>query len=252
MNITNAHNLPEPIVAAIQNDPYDSQGSDLTVTGLISPPQIVELEKRHRGQIFVDVGDRLWATYGQLMHGLLERTVKSSPDIAKRYMSEERLFTQCRGWKISGQLDLYDRETETLFDYKFVGAYAVKMALQSGKVEWEQQLNCLRFLLWKARGILAKKIAIIGMVRDFSERVEKEGIRPVSTIEFPAWEIDAAARYIEERVALHQKARELPDGDLPPCTDEERWLRNGKYARCSRYCNAASVCAQWKSAAAPL
>lgn len=244
MSFTNIHDLPEPVVAAITNDPYDNQGSDLTVTSLISPPQVVELKRRHASVITEDVGDRLWAVYGQLMHGLLERSVKSSEEMTKRYISEQRIFATCRGWKISGQLDLYDRATNTLYDYKFVGAYAVKMAKQEGKVEWEQQLNCLRFLLWRAEGLIAKRVAIIGMVRDFSERVEKEGIKPVGVIDFPVWDMPDAARFIEDRVKIHQDARNMPDDRLPSCTDEERWYRNGKYARCARYCPAVTVCTQ--------
>ena len=32
---------------------------------------------------------------------------------------------------------------------------------------------------------------------------------------------------MRERVLIHKRAR---DGDLPECTDEERWLRGEKYA----------------------
>ena len=41
------------------------------------------------------------------------------------------------------------------------------------------------------------------------------------------WSPEEAEEFVKQRVSIHQKAR---DGDLPECTDEERWLRGEKYA----------------------
>lgn len=246
MRLINSLNLPEPIVAAVANDPYSDGGSDISVTRLISAPQIVELSRRYNEQLSEDVADRLWATYGQIMHGLLERAVKDNAKMAERYLSEQRMFAQVNGWKISGQLDLYDKETSTLYDYKFVGSYAVKMAKKEGKLEWEQQLNLLRWLLYKEHAVVAKNIAIIGMVRDYSEKLQKEGVSPVSVIDFPVWDIVQAQEWVYDRVKIHQDARNKMDSELPPCTDSERWYnpRTGQFNRCRRYCPAVSVCHQ--------
>lgn len=245
--LTNIYNLPEPVFEAVKSDAYDNQGSDITVTSLINPPQLVQLTKRHQDKIDEDVTERLWATYGQLMHGLLERSIKGKPEMEARYLTENRVFAKVNDWKVSGQFDLYDKQTETLYDYKFVGGYAVKMALKEGKDEWEQQLNLLRALFFMERGILAKKVAIVGLVRDFSYRNLAEGIFPVQTIDFKAWPLEDAQTYLFERVKLHQEAVKLPDGQLPMCSDEERWYRSGKYARCQQYCPARSVCLFGKS-----
>jgi len=244
--LTNKFELPEPIYEAIKNDPYDAGDSDITVTQLINPPQIVELSRRHKDTLEVDAMDRLWATYGQLMHVLLERAVKNNPAMQERYLTENRVYTIIRDWKVSGQFDLYDKKENFLYDYKFVGAYAVKMALSEGKKEWEQQLNLLRYLFYKNTGILAKRIADIGVVRDFTKRSLKDGVRPVSVIELPAWEVWEVEQFLEERVCLHQAARKNSDVELPSCNDEERWLRNGINVRCAEWCDVRNVCSQYK------
>jgi hypothetical protein len=62
------------------------------------------------------------------------------------------------------------------------------------------------------------------------------------------WRPEDAELYLEQRVALHQSAKDKPDDKLPPCTDEERWLdKTGKYRRCEEYCEAFPYCCQVKA-----
>jgi hypothetical protein len=243
--ISNKFNLPLPLLLAVQADPYDSEGSDVTVTGLLKPVQMWVLEKRHKDKIEIDVTERLWALYGQLMALLLERVVKSSPELANRYAVEQRCSIQVHGWKVSGAFDLYDRETMTLSDWKFVGAFAAKMAKAGKKDEWEQQLNILRWLYEGSHGPCADRLEIVCLLRDFSEKVEREdGLLPAETIEMPCNGLEATEMWVEDRVLTFQQALLLPDDKLPPCTNEERWYRNGVYKRCERYCPVRSICRQ--------
>ena len=73
MKITNVLNLPQPIVDAVQNDPYDSGESDISVTRLISPPRQVALANEHGRKLTEDCADRLFSLMGQAMHHILER-----------------------------------------------------------------------------------------------------------------------------------------------------------------------------------
>jgi hypothetical protein len=102
MKYTNEYNLPEPIVMAVINDPYDSGDSDITATTLIKPPQMVYLEKKHKDAIIVDVSARLWALYGQSVHGIAERAAQGN------CLVEERFYATVNGWKISAQIDLLE------------------------------------------------------------------------------------------------------------------------------------------------
>jgi hypothetical protein len=240
MKFENKWKLPQPIFEAITRDPYNSGGANITVTQLIRPPRPVQLMKRHEAKISEDISGRLWSMYGQLMHALLERAL---PADQIDYILERRLFTEVNSWRVSGQFDLYERATETLFDYKFVGAYAIKLALREGKPEWEQQLNSLAFLA-RRNGIPVKHLKIIGCARDYSERVEAEGMAPIETINFQCWPDEKAKKFVTDRVKMHQDAVALPDEKLPECSREERWAVNktNESKNCLRYCGARSVC----------
>jgi hypothetical protein len=237
--LTNKFGLPEPIYQAIKADPYNAGGANITVTQLIKPPRPVQLMKRHEDKITEDISGRLWATYGQFMHALLERGM---PAGQTEYILEKRLFSTFSNWLVSGQLDLYENATQTLFDYKFVGAYAIKLALREGRTEWEQQLNCLAELA-RRNNLPVKNIKIIACARDFSEKVEAEGLLPITTINFQLWSPEQAAAWIEGRVAIHQEASLIDDNKLPLCTRAERWENNkGENKNCLRYCSARTVC----------
>lgn len=239
MKLLNKFKLPEPIYQAILRDPYSSGGANITVTQLIKPPRPVQLLKRHEDKITEDASGRLWSTYGQLMHHLLERAL---PPGQTEYLLEKRLYTEVLNWQVSGQFDLYEKATKTLFDYKFVGAYAVKMALREGRDEWEQQLNSLAFLARK-NGMEVKTLKIIGCIRDYSEKIEAEGLAPIETITFPTWQDSAAEKFVTDRIQLHQSAALIPDKELPACTPSERWENSrGESKNCKRYCGARSVC----------
>ncbi len=90
--LTNLYTLPLPLYEAVKADPYDSQGSDITVTGLLKPIQMWVLERRHKDKLTIDLSEKLWSLYGQLMALLLERAVKASPALAKRFQVACRDF----------------------------------------------------------------------------------------------------------------------------------------------------------------
>jgi len=46
----------------------------------------------------------------------------------------------------------------------------------------------------------------------------------------PVWTTAQAMAYLEERIKLHTEAESLPDEQLPECTDQEKWERQGKVA----------------------
>ena len=105
VKITNKHGLPQALVNAVQNDPYDGGVADISVTRLIQPPQIgylargVELEE--------DVSERIWVLLGQAVHTILERAYQHSDALV-----EQRLYTECCGWTVSGKPDLLEEIEE--------------------------------------------------------------------------------------------------------------------------------------------
>ncbi len=218
MTVTNKLGLPEPIVNAIRGDPYDSQGSDITVTTLLKPPRAVALEKLHKAEIVEDAAERLWSLCGQIGHAILERG-------SKHELTERRLFTQIAGWKVSGQADLIP--PDVLIDYKFTTVWSCKDGL---KIEWLQQINMLRFLCVR-NGISIQKGQIVAIYRDWSKlEARRSADYPQSQVQLfdvPLWELVDAEKYITDRVAAHQAAQA---GALPDCLPDERWQKPTKWA----------------------
>ena len=85
--ITNMHNLPAAIVAAVANDPYVG-GGDISTTKLIDSPQIRVLGGKHKEDLSVDVSERVWALLGQAVHTILERAGLKEQGM----VVEERLY----------------------------------------------------------------------------------------------------------------------------------------------------------------
>lgn len=233
MKITNRLGLPEAFVRAVENDPYDNHGT-LSVTTLIRPPQMVRLLQKHKDEITEDASDRVWALLGQFGHSALERTVQDGDFV------ETRLYMDVDGKKVSGQLDRLTKDG-VLVDWKFTSVYAIKDALRFGKSEWTQQLNMLVALVREDNkservelpGEIQKyypepkALRIIAVARDWrpSEKLQdRDYPNKVEVIKVPLWAHERAMEFIKERVRLH--TLETP----PPCTDEERWATDQKWA----------------------
>ena len=148
MKLTNKFNLPEPIVHAVLNQGYTPGSSDITVTQLIQPPLLRQLTKKHWNELEEDVVDRIWAVLGSSVHSFLETAYKGTTA-----RLEERIYAEVRGWKVGGQFDVLDGDT--LSDYKLTSIFGA-----SGKKEWENQLNVLRWLLHK-NGTEVKNLEIV-------------------------------------------------------------------------------------------
>lgn len=220
MKLTNRLNLPSTIVSAIERDPYHQDG-DISATGLIQPPRIKQLTARYRDNLSMDVADRVWPLLGSNTHYILERVD------TKDGLQEERLSMSIKGWKVTGQPDLY--EDQTIFDYKITSVWSV---LHGVKPEWTSQLNIYAELMRHA-SFSVKALKIITILRDWSKhQINKSRDYPetqVVMLPVDLWPPEKAQEYIQERVHLHQVCEGLEDKDLPLCTAKERWERPTTY-----------------------
>lgn len=219
--IENELGLPQPLVDAVRNDGYDKGGADFSVTELISPPRIAKLKRQHGNNIVEDASDRIFSLFGQAIHTILQRAASG------RYIIETRYSVEHDGAKVSGQIDLFDRETSTLQDWKITSRYATQ---DGPKPEWIAQGNLNRYLLWK-NGIQAEAIQYIALFRDWSKMAVARGTRgypqrQVQVLNLPIWPIEKVQGYLSERISLHREA----DFRLPMCTPEERWSKPARYA----------------------
>lgn len=242
MQYTNRHGLPSGIVAAVTNDPYVG-GGDISVTRLIKPPQIVRLEKEHADELSVDVADRIWSLLGQSVHSVLERAYPEG-----RGLAEERLYGVIDGVTLSGQFDVL--EDETLTDFKVTSVWA---AMSEDKSDWEQQLNCLRYLAHlklnetRDRRYVVTKLQIVAILRDWTKHKAGMGDYPshqVQVIPLKVWDLNETRDWIAARLADH--AAPTPRA----CTADEMWMRPGVHALMKKGRKTAVKLYQSASAAA--
>ena len=220
--LTNKHRLPAPLVSALTADWYHQPGH-ISVTGLIKPPRIRQLELRYTDQIVEDVSDKIWMLLGSAVHGVLERAETVS------CLQEERLAVDVAGWTITGQADLWE-EPGILSDYKITSVWA---GINGPKTEWESQLNIYAHL-YRVAWFPVEGLQVVAIYRDWQKNRAKQGNGypqcAAGVLPVMVWPEVEVQEYIKERVTTHQAAESLPDIGLPYCTPEERWERPTTYA----------------------
>lgn len=244
MIYTNKYGLPDAFYRAVMGDPYSKGESDFSATGLLNPPRATVLLERHGNEIEVDVSSRVAATIGQGVHSILERAQREHDLIETRFFGTFEVMS--KSYIVSAQIDLYEPDTETLYDWKTTKAYAFHKKTGTKK-EWEIQLNIGAYLLEMSKygeRHDVEHLKIIGLLKDWDyKKAETEkGYPPteVMTMELKRWAPSETEEYIMGRILLVEKARI----ELPRCTSVETWGGN----RCARWCDASSVCEQYKQA----
>ena len=222
MNYTNELGLPAPLAAALTKDTYSRGDASYSATGLLRPPRMAALFDDPDNIIFRDVSENLWTLFGTAVHSILEDS--KHPD----FITEERLYCSVSGVKLSGAIDVQHIQkdgTRILQDYKTRKAYGV-MNNDSD----EKQLNIYAYIAHK-NGIEVSGLQIINFIKDWSRHeAERKPDYPPHDIfiqDIPLWPIEQTEAFVMERIAAHEEARA---GNLPDCTDEERWLRDDKFA----------------------
>lgn len=285
MKITNKYDLPQPFVNVVERPTYTKGKAHMSVTELLSSPQIVQLKAKYADQIEVDVIDMIWSIFGSAVHSVLEQG-KDENNIV-----EQRLHADLDGWHISGAIDLQvvtDKGIE-INDYKTVSVWSV----MNDKPEWEQQLNIYAWLVETVKKAPISKIKIVAILKDWKEMEattrQNYPAKQVVTIDIPIWTMEEREAFIKERIHLHSEALFATDTNeaLPECTPAECWekptvyavkkdggvraksvhaslteaetaleeagkgyileVRDGERTRCARYCQVSQWCEQYKT-----
>ena len=220
MKYTNRNNVPEVVVKAIENDPYDGGKHDTSVTRLIKPQQANKIMGEHFGDIVEDISDSLFKLFGQSVHSVLERGTE------KTDISEVRFTAKILERSVSGKIDHFSTSDGVLSDFKITSVFTVKRAKKEGSADWETQLNLLAYLMG-VHGFEIKKLQIIAFSRDWrnSENNRQEDYpNPIEVIEVPLWNTKDA----EERI--NRLVEKQFQDEIVPCTDDERWYTGDTYA----------------------
>lgn len=229
MKITNKFGVPETLVAAITKDYYSKGKADYSVTEIISPPRIQILRRRHWNEMEVDVTELLWQFMGKAIHSIAEHGV------VVNHITEERLYYEVNGVTLSGAIDLQHLQTDNtvnITDYKFTSVWA----LRADKDDWHQQQNIYKHIVEQVKGLPVSGLNICAFLRDWSKRESQVKAdypqAQIQMVALPLWTPDKALGFIKERIELHRDAKVAADwgSELPPCTEEDRWQRDTKYA----------------------
>ena len=243
--IKNKHGLPQVLVNLFGKHTYSKGAATWSVTSLISPPKITVLREAYRRQIAADsdISDSFWSLMGTNIHRILQDGAE------KDSITEERLFTEIAGHVISGQIDVQyiTGNTVRIIDWKFTSVWSV----QRPKPEWEAQLNLYAYLVKKVKGFDVEGIWVCAILKDWKKmdtfRRQNYPEAPIMMVRQPLWSEATQEAYATNAVkslVAAQAALDL-DGQLPDCTDEDRWLRDGVNLRCENFCDVAPWCEQW-------
>ena len=229
MIITNHTGLPEPVFKALTRNDYSKGKSNRSVTQLIDSPRVRVLRKENDEKIEEDAADMLWSVLGTAVHKMFEEHE------ADQHIVEERLYAEIENWVISGAIDIQREEGDgsvTILDYKCTSAWSVIY----GKSEWDKQLNFYAWLAEHDKGCTVGALKICAALRDWQRKKAEVDSSypqaPIVIVDIPLWSQQVRDEYVRERVRIHQEAEfeRLTGGDLPLCSDEERWKKDDQFA----------------------
>lgn len=214
MIIHNRYNLPKQVYDLLAKDYYNPGKDDYSVTELISPPQIVQLKRRHWDKLEEDASDRFWTFFGHMAHMVMEKNTQSG--------TEKRLYTCVLDKTLSGQMDHHSDGGIT--DYKVTSVWTI--AYGDRMEEWANQLNCYAYLA-RVNGLIVTTLQIIVLLRDWTER---SGVPPIQVLPIPLWSPEYATTYVEQRMKYHLENETREDSELMPCMMEDTWEKPAKWA----------------------
>ena len=226
--ITNKFNLPEFVVDALTYSDYSRGDSDISVTQLIDSPRIARLQREHAGEQSKDAVDFVWSRFGTSVHTMFEESLKAT---GSDVITEERLFTETQGWKLSGAIDAQEVSDDGVIisDFKVTSAWSVIF----DKSSWHTQLNVYAYLVRKAKGQTVKKLQIVALLRDWVRRKAEQGgeypTAPIVVLDIPMWSEAEQDAYVESQITKHIEATNT-DQPLIFCTSGEMWEKETVYA----------------------
>jgi hypothetical protein len=229
MSINNKTNLPKPIVDWLSYDEYDHESDTISATKLLQSPRQVLLEKRHQNEIEIDVSERMSSKFGTAIHNSFELAFKNRPE----YRQEERHYKIVNidgtEFKVSGKFDfildnvIYDIKTTSTWTYVF----------GSNDQKYIEQLSIYRWLL-QDDIYIENTFKILFVFTDWSKSKAKQDksypqFRSLEK-EYELMSIEETEEFVRERLKNIMISLDLPDSELPYCTDEELWKDQDTFA----------------------
>ena len=209
----------------------------VSATKLPSPPRPYELTKRHPQDVWVDPVQLLWSLKGSLLHSIIERMAPES-DLAEKRIGKTAQLTgflpdnEKLRVHFHGQLDLFDEELNTLFDFKYVSPMSLTY---DEKWEYDFQLNMLAVLYRINYGKSPARLCNVFVSKDWRKRdyhqFKDKGYppEPIHIAEKPFWDARETKKHMVELAKKHYHAQFVEDDDLPECSPNQQWRNDPSY-----------------------
>ena len=224
MKVTNVLGLPQAFVDAVSVERHNEKGCYSATTILHGACETI-LQERHYDEIEVDASDSIWAVFGSAVHSIFEK---------QNTGTEKEAFYSfpVSHSKVTGRVDSYDPQIQTLHDFKTASVWKIQFADFD---DWYKQGMIYAWLM-KKNGVEVKRCEFIALLKDHSKSKAKTDPNypqlPTYIYRFDVTETGLAEieKFIFDKVAELEKAELLADEELPPCTKEERWATEDKWA----------------------
>jgi hypothetical protein len=213
-------------------DDYDKVGWR-SVTTLCDAPRIQLLRERHDDAFEIELEDYIAMLEGNVTHDILCRAGES----IESTLVEERIVFQFCGREISMKPDRVSKIKGTnpamfrITDYKRCKAWAY---IFGGSSSWSKQLNIYRLGLYLTQQMNVTQLVVEARFSDWNrlEAKTKRDYPPQPVLPMPQelWDLDTTKEYLKKRIELYEAVENLPDNELPRCTEHERWCRQPDYA----------------------
>jgi len=277
MKLTNKNNLPSAFVN-IASEERIYKDKHYSVTTILKPTRMILLEKRYADEIEQDVSDMIWAIWGTAVHHVLEQ--------ADEYNVTEKRYEQeiIDGYYLTGQVDLYNKDTYTIEDYKTASVWKI---INEDFDDWHKQGMMYAWLMIK-NGYHVERVRFHALLKDWSPSKAKFDRsypeRAIYTYEFEVTthNLQLIYMFIEDKFQDIIGNEQVKDDDLPMCSEKERWAtptqwavmkngrksaiklydseeeaktdtrgdyvekRQGENKRCENYCLAKEKCKFWR------
>lgn len=239
-----------PMLLAMANTSRETVEGVYHVTEILNPPQVVFLSRTK--PYFAYPSSLIWMLFGTGFHTVMEKGHGLIAELGceGQFESEKNFKVEVDGVTLSGTPDLYDHNSKTLYDYKTIKGYAVKL-MKAGDFsgnKYKDQLNIYRAYAYPQ----AERLVIEAVVKDWSgDMLFRDNVDQIEDIEVPMDNINAVKDMVTNKVVIHELVRKT--GTIPPCSPEDQWVNMnpksknyGVPLRCKSFCPVNKVCAQYQ------
>lgn len=224
MKVTNRLGLPAAFVNAVSVRRHNEPGC-YSATTLNKGVKEIILTDRHFDELEADAADSVWAVWGTAVHALMESQKDEN-------FHEEKFEVPLSKSKITGQVDSYDMENATIYDWKTASVWKV---IKADFADWKAQGMTYAWLM-RQKGLPVKKCRFVALLKDHSKtKAQTDSTYPQSPVfvyEFDVTEdgLKETGERLLKKVAEVEAASLLEDKDIPICSESERWAEPEKFA----------------------